>query len=180
MPPTSALAHPLAYLYHVAMDTLPPASPANALTPLAPGYRNVIRAHLLIFWLPVLIGAGALALIFELPWREGLYALLVALAAFTIILLPSRRFERWDYALSEDRLRVVRGYLFRVDTVVPFVRVQHIDVSQGPIERMFGVSTLTIHTAGTHNSVVALPGLEPESAAQMRDAIRAQIRSDFA
>jgi len=75
-------------------------------------------------------------------------------------------------------LRTVRGWLFHTDTVVPFVRVQHIDVTRGPIDKMFGTASLVVHTAGTHNSVVVLPGLAPERAAEIRDAIRAEIRAD--
>ena len=79
-----------------------------------------------------------------------------------------------------DNLQVVRGWLFHVDTVVPLVRVQHIDVTRGPLEKMFGVATLVVHTAGTHNSIVTLPGLAPERAAAIRDIIREHVRTDFA
>ena len=77
-------------------------------------------------------------------------------------------------------LQVVRGWLFHVDTIVPLVRVQHIDVTRGPVEKIFGVATLVVHTAGTHNSVVTLPGLSPERAAEIRDIIREHVRTDFA
>lgn len=164
-------------------DSAPAASPAageDMLTPLAPGFRNVIRMRLVILWIPLLIAAAVLTLVWDgLPYPGALFGALAGFAIFTIWILPQRRFERWGYSLLPDRLRVARGFMFRVDTVVPFVRVQHIDVSQGPIERMFNVSTLTVHTAGTHNSIVDLPGLSPDDAATMRDAIRAQIRTDF-
>ena len=60
----------------------------------------------------------------------------------------------------------------------PFVRVQHIDVTRGPFDKMFGTATLVVHTAGTHNSIVTLPGLSPERAAEIREAIRSEIRAD--
>lgn len=165
--------------FEAAIEHPSPAS-EELLTPLAPGYRGVIRVRLIILWIPLLIAAGVLTLVWdELPYPGALFGAIAGFALFTIWILPQRRFERWGYQLLPDRLRVARGLMFRVDTVVPFVRVQHIDVSQGPVERMFNVSTLTVHTAGTHNSIVDLPGLSPEDAAGMRDAIRAQIRSDF-
>lgn len=165
--------------FETALDNPPPVAEA-LLTPLAPGYRNVIRVRLFILWIPILIGAAILTLVWdELPYPGALFGAIAGFALFTLWILPQRRFERWGYQLLPDRLRVARGFMFRVDTVVPFVRVQHIDVSQGPIERMFNVSTLTVHTAGTHNSIVDLPGLSPDDAAHMRDAIRAQIKSDF-
>src|SRR3546814_13087282 len=66
----------------------------------------------------------------------GLITALAWLIAFvTIVSFPSRRVSRWGYKIGEGQLRVARGWLFRTDTIVPFVRVQHIDVGQGPIER---------------------------------------------
>jgi hypothetical protein len=61
---------------------------------------------------------------------------------------------------------------------VPFGRVQHIDVEKGPVERYYGLATLVLHTAGTHNASVSLPGLAEEDALAMREAIRAKIRRD--
>ena len=95
-------------------------------------------------------------------------------------MLPARRYERLGFALGDEDLRVARGYFFRTDTIVPFVRVQHIDVGQGVIERRYGLSHLVVHTSGTHNSTVTLPGLPARHAAEMRDAIRRHIVSDFA
>ncbi len=152
---------------------------APALIPLASGYRTVIRIQMILTVLPLAVGASVLAFIFDdLLWRGPLLGAFVGLLLASVLLMPARRFARWGYQLDAERLRVVRGYWFHVDTIVPFVRVQHIDVSQGPVERLCGVSTLTVHTAGTFNSVVDLPGLEPERAAAMRDAIRDRIRSD--
>ncbi len=160
-------------------EPLRPDAQSLDLTPLAPGFRNVLRIQIILTWVPLLIGAMILATAFDaFPWRGVMLAALACLAAFTVIFLPQRRYRRWGYQLTADQLRVVRGYWFHVDTIVPFVRVQHIDVSQGPVERLCGVATLTVHTAGTHNSVVELPGLPPQDADAMRDAIRAHIRSD--
>ena len=102
--------------------------------------------------------------------------LLIALAL--IIRVPARRYGSRGYQISADRLRVVRGLLFRSDTVVPFGRVQHIDVNQGPLDRFFGLATLTLHTAGNHNASVSLPGLGEELAREMREDIRAHIRRE--
>ena len=103
-------------------------------------------------------------------------ALIVAL--ILIVRLPARRYATRGYQLGADRLRVVRGVLWHSDTVVPFGRVQHIDVDQGPIERALDIASLTVHTAGNHNSSVSLPGLGEARAAEMREAIRAHIRRE--
>ena len=154
-----------------------------ALQPVDPAYPKVMRIGLALSWLPLMVGAVVVdALV--MPRIEGPVGLVTALiwfaALLAIVLLPARRYERLGYALGTEELRVARGYFFRIDTIVPFVRVQHIDVGQGPIERRYGLSHLIVHTSGTHNSTVTLPGLPAERAAEMRDAIRAHIRSDFA
>ena len=80
--------------------------------------------------------------------------------------------------MGADRIRIVRGFLFRSDTIVPFGRIQHIDLDQGPIQRRYDLATLTVHTAGNHNSTVSLPGLLHEDAMAMREQIRAHIKRD--
>jgi membrane protein YdbS with pleckstrin-like domain len=95
------------------------------------------------------------------------------------MLMPPRRYRSWGYRMEEDELHVQHGRWTRVRTVVPFGRVQHIDVTQGPLERRFGLGTLVLHTAGTRSSSVGLPGLAHEEAERMRDLIRGKIRQDL-
>jgi uncharacterized protein len=165
--------------------TFPPAAlPLDddaELTKLHPNYTHALRVRTTLTAIPFLIGSLVLEAISRdqglLP--PGLIAgpvLLIALAL--IIRVPSRRYNARGYQISADRLRVVRGLLFRSDTVVPFGRVQHIDVDQGPLDRFFGIATLTLHTAGNHNAAVALPGLGEELARDMREEIRAHIRRE--
>ena len=151
------------------------------IQPVEPGYRNVLRAGASIFWLPVLVGSIVLEnlVLRELP-IAGLAPVLVALVAFSSILVaPERIYRRLGYSFEAGLLRVVRGWLFHSDTIVPFVRVQHIDVNRGPLDKLFGTASLVVHTAGTHNSIVTLPGLSPDRAAEIREVIRGSIRTDF-
>lgn len=153
-----------------------------ALERVEPGYKNVLRVRLLILWL--FLWAGGLVFDQAVLSRTVAYGLptfaIPVLAAVAAVTAPERIYRRLRYRLSERLLQVVRGWLFHVDTVVPLVRVQHIDVTRGPLEKLFGVATLVVHTAGTHNSIVTLPGLAPERAAQIRDIIREHVRTDFA
>lgn len=152
------------------------------LEAVAPGYKNVLRLRLALAWLPFV--AGALVLDNVALDQEPLYGLLsVALplmALISVTLAPERLYRRLLYRLDARVLQVLRGWLFHTDTVVPFVRVQHLDVTRGPLDKMFGTATLVVHTAGTHNSIVTLPGLPPERAAEIRDIIREHVRTDFA
>ena len=145
-----------------------------------PAYRHAMTLRALIFWGPLFLGGlvGDRLLLADTP-VSGLVPLIVGLlAVFAILVAPGRAYRRLGYAVDGRLLRTVRGWLFHVDTVVPFVRVQHIDVTRGPVDKLFGTASLVVHTAGTHNSIVVLPGLSPDRAASMRDAIRSEIRAD--
>ena len=84
---------------------------------------------------------------------------------------PAVSYRRAWYAVDDTRIEIGRGVVFRRVTLVPRSRVQHTDVTQGPIERRFGLGTLVIHTAGTELASVMLPGLAHESAMALRDAL---------
>lgn len=154
----------------------------DSMTQLDVGYILLLRLSAFIWAvilaIPIFIGDAALA-------REGLIEPFIIAAPISMIvllmifLLPRRRYNRWGYAMSEGQIQIVRGYLFYTDTIVPFNRVQHIDVGQGPLERLFGLSSLILHTAGTHNSTVVLPGLRRHTAEEMRDTIREYIKADM-
>lgn len=155
------------------------AIPAD-LQPVEPNYRHALRARAAAFWLPLFIVSLIVnATVLSGTPFAGLLPVAIGLIGLSgITVAPDRIYRRLGYAIDGRLLRTVRGWLFHVDTVVPFVRVQHIDVTQGPFDKMFGTATLVVHTAGTHNSIVTLPGLSPERAAEIREAIRSEIRAD--
>lgn len=82
----------------------------------------------------------------------------------------SRRFLAWGYAEREDDLLVRRGVLFSRLSVVPYGRMQFVDVTAGPLERSFGLATVKMHTAAAA-SHARIPGLEREEAARLRDRL---------
>ena len=114
-----------------------------------------------------------------LPWGVFLLPAL-AILAYLAWWAPPRRYRAWGYRIDGEELRVRRGIWTRVHTLVPLDNVQHIDVSQGPLERALGICSLVLHTAGTLHSQVVVPGLRREAAERMRDEIRARIREDEA
>ena len=117
----------------------------------------------------------------ELHVPPGLISgVVVLLALAALLILPRRRWRGWGYCEEAEDLHIRHGLLVRYRTVVPFRRVQHIDLAQGPVERRFGLATLILHTAGTRASSVPLPGLPQEEAERMRDRIRAKIRQELA
>jgi hypothetical protein len=154
----------------------------STMSPLHPSYVRVLRIRGLISAAPFLALAAGLDFgpLRETPVPAGIVpGAVLLLAAVLIVLLPPRRYRAWGYREAEDELHVGSGLLFRTRTVVPFGRVQHIDVAHGPIERRFGLATLILHTAGTRGAAVPLPGLLHDEAERMRDRIRAKIRQDL-
>lgn len=156
---------------------------AEGLDPIDPAYTQVVRITAALNLIPLAIGASVVDVL-VVPRIGGPFGLLSVaawlLAILAIVTIPARRVSRWGFKIGGGQLRVARGWLFRTDTIVPFVRVQHIDVGQGPVERWFGLSHLVVHTSGTHNSTVTLPGLRADLAAAMRETIRRHIQTDFA
>ena len=154
-----------------------------ALNPLEPGQRWVMLILNAIPSLMLAAGGFGLGKLLEdqlgWPWWPS-FVILGLIALWGGTGAPIRRFRAWGWALADDELHVAYGVWTQVHTIVPFVRVQHIDVGQGPIERWFGLSHLIVHTSGTHNSTVTLPGLPADRAAAMRETIRRHIQTDFA
>jgi membrane protein YdbS with pleckstrin-like domain len=152
---------------------------AVPLEPLERAYLGVMRLRAVILWglLALAAAAGDAALVWRLGTVPGLLTgPVLILGLLAVFWVAPGRWSRWRYAFTGTELHVARGWLFRLHTVVPVVRVQHIDVAQGPLERGARVATLQLHTAGTEHSLVVLPGLALVRAEAIRDAIRAQIR----
>ncbi|WP_251231748.1 PH domain-containing protein [Adlercreutzia aquisgranensis] len=106
----------------------------------------------------------------ESSWAWGVCGAMAAIYAVLLVLLlaviPPIRYARWRYQISPDYLQIERGIVWRKRFVIPFIRVQNTDTQQGPVLRMFGLSSVTVATAaGEH----AIPGLDSEEAAQVRD-----------
>lgn len=78
------------------------------------------------------------------------------------------RYRSWAYVVRPESLFLRRGVLTHVQSVVPYVRVQHIDTHRGAVERLFGLSSLVVYTAGSRGADVTIPGLTPERASALQ------------
>ncbi|TYT60918.1 PH domain-containing protein [Natrialba swarupiae] len=83
-----------------------------------------------------------------------------------------RLYQAWRFELQSDALYLERGVITFVETAVPFVRVQHVDTQFGPIERLLGLSSVVVYTAGSRNADVRIPGLTPDRARDLQDTLR--------
>ena len=82
------------------------------------------------------------------------------------------KYRVWQFDVREDDLYLERGVLTRVNTVVPFVRVQHVDTQRGPVERALGLASVVVYTAGSRGADVTIPGLTPERADDLQEQLR--------
>ena len=156
------------------MDDTPP-------TPLDRGLLRLMRIRGAVAGAVLIAAAavGEVALRGELPLPWGVL-LVPALLVFVYLAVwsPPRRYRAWGYWMDGEELRLRRGVWTRIHTLVPLDHVQHIDVSQGPVERALGICSLVLHTAGTLHSQIVVPGLTRDRAEGMRDEIRARIREE--
>ncbi len=163
------------------MDDTPTASPQPS-NPLDPKVKAAWRVQALISGLILLaaFAAGSVVMWFfefppllaALPFLVGVTWLVLALTVF-----PAIRYRRWRWDVTEQEVRLRRGLIVIELTVIPMVRVQHVDTSQGPILSAFGLSEVRVHTAsGTH----VIPALADHDAAQLRDriAVLARVSDD--
>jgi uncharacterized protein len=107
---------------------------------------------------------------------SALVGVVIAAAVALVGLLAerflARRVASWGYAERNDDLMVRRGVLIRRLSVIPYGRMQFIDVTAGPLERALGLATLRMHTAAAASDA-RIPGLESDAAAALRDQLAA-------
>lgn len=84
--------------------------------------------------------------------------------------LVGRNARRWGYAEREEELWITRGALLRRLVVVPYARMQYVDVHSGPVERAFGIASVQLHTASPATSA-QIPGLTAKEATRLRDRL---------
>jgi len=141
-------------------------------TPVSPKLAAVRRVNASI--LAGVIGIAALLVLgLTVGWAWGVLALVVVLAAFAWAwVLIGRNQRSWKYAEREDELLVSHGIMFRELVVVPYGRMQFVDVTAGPLERAYGIATVELHTA-TPATDAKIPGLHPDEAGRLRDRLSA-------
>ncbi|WP_338752864.1 PH domain-containing protein [Bacillus sp. FJAT-52991] len=128
----------------------------------------------LIVWL-LLIGGGVFTFMKDGPlWVIGVLVLTGVLTIYLCVyLLPKLRWNRWRYDVREQEIELQHGVVITRRTLIPMIRVQHVDTEQGPILRKYGLAGITISTAATIHEI---PAVEMEEAEEMRKMISALAR----
>ena len=135
-------------------------------------WRGISRSYLILRRLEVVAVAAVAAIVLAVV-LDGAYRLtaIAPLACGAVALvIVQRRFAAWGYAERADDLLVKRGVLFARLSVVPYGRMQFIDVTASPLERLIGIATVRMHTAAAASDA-RIPGLEKDEAARLRDRL---------
>ena len=105
----------------------------------------------------------------DVGWVVAGAIVVVSLAGLWV---AKRRYRSWGYCERSQDLLVRRGVLIRRLTVVPYGRMQLVDVTAGAIERLFGLATIKLHTAAAATDA-RIPGLPPAESTRLRDQLAA-------
>jgi uncharacterized protein len=117
----------------------------------------------------------AVTLIFDWPyWLIMIGFIVVVVDTYVkIFLFPKLRWKRWRYEVHEHEIDIQRGLFIVRRTIIPMVRVQHVDTEQGPLLRKYHLATVSVSTAATTHEI---PALDVEEAEKLRDRISVLAR----
>lgn len=158
-------------------------APLPTLSPLDPRVRLRWWCEGALSVLPMVLFAGVVDGFGLLPVPRGLLlGGVAALCGGAVAVLPLLRYRRWRYALLLDEsdpatppggaLWLRRGVVWETVSVIPLVRLQFVDTQQGPLDRLFGLAQLVVHTAALGTSG-RLPGLDAAEAERLRGRLAA-------
>jgi membrane protein YdbS with pleckstrin-like domain len=149
--------------------------PANSLNERALTAWRISASINMFILLIVVVAIIVLSLLFELSIWIGiaLLALTVLLSIFSVIIYPKLQWRKWRYEVHDSEIDIQHGVFIIRRTLIPMVRVQHVDTQQGPLLRKFNLSSVTISTAATIHEI---PALDVAEADVLRDRISTLAR----
>ena len=150
------------------------APPGNDWRPVSPALARLRRCVLGVSVAVALVLVVVATLVWSLPvlvWLP-LGVVLLALLGWGWLVI-GRNARWWAYAERDEDLYVKHGVLFRALVVVPYGRMQYVDVQAGPLEQLFKIASVHLHTASPGTSA-RIPGLPADEAARLRDRLTSQ------
>jgi membrane protein YdbS with pleckstrin-like domain len=145
--------------------------PERRLSPLA---RRVWRLTSALFWCAVLI-AGIVAAVFVDAVRPWSWVVPLVLGLVFAGVFPELRWRRWRWDLTEDGIDIQNGALSVYRTLIPWVRVQHVETRRGVFEQAFGLATVIVHNAAGAHTIPFLPQADAE---ELRERIAQRAKTD--
>ncbi len=154
--------------------------------PLSESAQNYFRlSGIIVYVVLLLLSIVGSTILFVSTWQMPPWwyfvswiVVMALLAYLMIVLYPVKKYQRTRWRFDDKGLFIYQGIWWRKQYAVPRSRVQHIDVTQGPIQRNYQISELVLHTAGTMNASVSLTGLSHDKAVEIRDELLNQDEFD--
>ena len=141
----------------------------------------------LMYWsnglLALVILGGVLLFLFSgveeyrYVWSWVLLGLWALFSVVTLTMVPFR-FRAMGYALRQRDILFRKGVFVHTTTAIPFNRVQHCEIRQGPMEKALNLATLKIYTAGGHSSDLSIEGIRPEEARKLKAFMMNEVQED--
>lgn len=162
----------------------PPSQSEDPFNPQGVEFRGVSPALVKVRVVTILIFAVLtivpVAIIAVSLWSWA-WIIVAAFAAFYVWLLwlIPRQVRAIGYAETESDLLIRKGIMFKSLTVVPYGRMQYVDVSEGPIARAFGIAAVQLHTASASTDAT-IPGLPAQEAARLRNQLAERGEAEMA
>lgn len=148
---------------------MPTPEPARRLSPTA---RWLWRAQGALTTAVTLFLTSALRS--NLPGGSVWLILPVIVFAVGVIAVPELRWSRWRYEVRDEEIDLRHGTVTITRTLIPMLRVQHVDTTRGPLDQLLGLATVVVHTAAGRTTI---PALDAEYAGRLRDQIATLART---
>lgn len=146
--------------------------------PVSPKLATARRIVLAIWCAALVVPPLVSSLVFDLPRVRWVALIPLVLLGWGWWLI-GRQVRAWAYAERSEDLVIRSGRIWRTMVVVPYGRLQYVDVEEGPIARMFGLASVQLHTASAGTDA-AIPGLEAAEAARLRDRLTERGQAQLA
>lgn len=111
-------------------------------------------------------------------WKRFIPLGILILIIASLILFQIKAFPKKAYAVRNHDITYKRGLWWRTNTVIPFSRIQHCEVKQGPFQKMYNLASLKVYTAGGQASDMTIPGLLPERAERLKHLVLNRINTE--
>ncbi len=156
-------------------DTPPCAEPWQ---PVSPRYRLALQLYIALYGLVVLMLMQILNMLQPVPFTHGLTGAGLLIILFLILRWAPRKARFTRYLARDLDVHVQTGYWWQQTSSVAVNRIQHLEITQGPIERTLGLCKLVLYTAGGRSSDLKLPGLNTDTARQLKTQLLKQVTEE--
>ncbi|WP_111766620.1 PH domain-containing protein [Nakamurella deserti] len=160
-------------------------SPANALfAPPDASWQRLTSRYLsmrrlvsaVVIGVVTVVAAAVVTLATARPWLGGVVVVIGVVSIAVRLVVVTRNWRSWGYAERDEDLYLTHGVLFRRLTAVPYGRMQVVEVTSGPLQRAYGLATVSLQTASPGTGA-QIPGLLPDEAVRLRDRLTERGRT---